>query len=449
MLQTRIPMGLLELCLLPLLMPQQPAPQGNAASPAPVAASQAPPGDAHTTTAPAASADPTEVTALKAAELAITTIDLEQLANLTQSKNTAVVTRATWLLGKRKDARAFELLHELAKTAPAAETRLQAMSALLRHANPTSAATAIAGLDDEDLRVRSVAAQILGRLRNPAGAAPLLALLDRSKSGPPASTPAATLDLQSAILALNDMVATEHLLTAATAIDLSKAPGTGPALTFYFQNLSAKLAPKDEALLLVAVLGHRESGLRRYAIERLADLADPTAVAALEGRLATEGPELRPLVEVAIARVRKQQHGEAAATNDAAPTDILQQLQHRWAAMSQNQQYVTAGFGGLFVLCTFVVFSMWRRRRRDLLANDVPVVTDLVAPSDEYLEELEEEAAAAADAAATLDEESRGESTEADDENSFVHAMANADGSDPDDAWAPTDGDNDADPQRA
>ena len=52
-------------------------------------------------------------------------------------------------------------------------------------------------------------------------------------------------------------------------------------------------------------------------------------------------------------------------------------------------------------------------------------------------------------AAETTEEELAEEPTDADGENSFVHAMANADGSDPDDAWAPADGDNDADPQRA
>jgi HEAT repeat protein len=449
-------MGLLELCLLPLLLPQQPASQAPTASPAPVAAATAPQGDGRPATAPAATADPVEVTELKAAEQGLATIDIEQLVALTASANPAVATRATWLLGQRKEPKAFEHLHELARSAPHTDMRLQAMSALLRHGNPTSAATAIAGLDDEDARVRSVAAQLLGRLRNPAGAAPLLALLDRSKKAKSQGPNQTTIDLQAAILALNDMEATEHLLTAATAIDASKAPGTGQALTFYFQNLSPRLAPRDEALLLVGVLGHRESMLRRYAIERLADLADPTASAALEGRLAQEGPELRPLLEVALARVRKQEHGQAQDAPKAPTDDVVQQLRERWSAMSQQQQYVTAGFAGLFVISSIFVFSMWRRRSRELLADDVPAVADLVAPSEEYLEELENEAAMAAEEAEAMaqTELTGGEeeqSAEDADDDSFVRAMTSGAEDEPDanDAWAPVLGDDsDTDPQR-
>lgn len=375
-------MALLELCLMTLLSPP-PAAQGPAASPAPVASTAAP-------------QDPsagTDAIALARAERSGKPVPVAELVAFTGSADAAVATRAAWLLGKQKDPQALPALASAATTSAVAGVRLQAMAALLRQGSPRSVDAAIRGLDDGDPQVRTIAAQLLGRLRNAAGRGPLLALLDRRAKADGPAVP--TTDLQAAILALNDMEATEQLLPAATALHDSEASGCGQALTFYFQNLSPKLAADDETTLLLSVLDHREVMLRRYAISRLGELEDPSTAAALQRRLGVEGPELRPLLEVAIARVQNQQHGAPAAA--AAATDLPSALRQRWEAMSAAQRLATAGGGGLLLVAVGALAIAWRRRRAAVLAGATPSAIDLVAPSDEY---LQAEAAAEATAAA-------------------------------------------------
>lgn len=380
-------MGLLELCLMTLLSPQQPASQVPPTSTQPAPGTNAP-------AATAATADQDALLRAEGAGKAGDPADPAELARLARSADAAVAARAAWLLGKQQGPQALEPLDDLARTSPHADVRLQAMATLLRQGTNRSVATAIHGLDDPDARIRTVAAQLLGRLRSPAAVAPLLALLDRSSKADAGTTPAT--DLQAAILALNDMDAVAQLLPAATAVHASKASGCDQALTFYFQNLSPKLPAKDEATLLVSVLDHREAMLRRYAISRLAELRDATTATALERRLGAEGQELRPLLEIALAQVRQQQHG-AETGGAAAPQGVLDRVSRRWQAMSEQQRLITAGFGGLLLVAVAAVVVLWRRRRAALFAEAAPSVTDLVAPSDDY---LAAEAAAAAEAEA-------------------------------------------------
>ncbi len=391
-------MGLLELCFLSLLLPQQPAPQLPSASPDPATATAA-----RQEPAPVAGdqPDPAEVLAMQAAERAGKDVDLQALEKLAGSHHAAIASRAAWLLGQQLSPQALEVLQTVATSVPHPDARIQAMAALLQKGNKNSVTAATAGLDDGDRRVRALAAQVLGKLRRPTSKAALLALLDRSTRATNSSEPA--IDVQAAILALNDMAATDQLLPAATAVQAGAANSCGQALTFYFQNLSPKLPKAEEVTLLLSVLDHREAMLRRYAISRLGELAEPTTAVALERRLGSEGPELRPLLEVALTRVRNQKHGDQPAQPTAENPGFLAGLQQRWNGLSEQQQMVTAGFGGLFVLaCTFVGF-MWRRRRRALVAATHASVTDLIAPSEEYLEDLEVKAQELASEAETVE----------------------------------------------
>lgn len=375
------PMGLLASCLLFVLTPQEPAPS-------------VPPPE----TTVAAASPQEELAALEKAGAAA---DPTQLAGLTATTEAAVANRAAWLLARSKDKRALESLHEVATASPHADARAHAMQAITRFQDVGSTACAVAALHDADRRVRTFAAQLLGKLKRPTAVEPLLSMIDESRTKPEKG---AATDLQAALLALHDLGAADQLLRAAMALHDSQAEGTGEALAFCCQDLAPKLAKTEQVTFLLAILAHREPLVRRYAIGRLAELEDPATAKALEGRLATEGNELRPLVELALAQVRKDKM--APPTDEVArATHNLQALAQTtkqwWLSLDPMQQLLAAGAPTVALL---VLALLLRRRRRRAAAAAAAATIALIQPSDEFVaqaaaeaEELAAEAAAAAD----------------------------------------------------
>jgi hypothetical protein len=372
-------MGLLELCLLSLMSPQAPTAPAPAASAA--AAVAAP------TTAPAASSNDRD--ALVALERAGDKAPSEELVRLASVEDPAIAARAAWILARGKDATRVEPLQRVVAGSPHATARAQALQGLLRHHDVSSTATAIAALDDGDRTVRTLAAELLGKLRRPTAIEPLLAVLDRARSG---TQPGPATDLQAALLALHDLGASEHLLRAATAIQDGKAEDTGAALTFLLQGLAGKLDPARQQTLALALLDHRELLVRRFAIGRLAELGQPSAASALEGRLAKEGDELRPLVEVALAQVRKD--------DLQPPTDELERALHNARAIQHAtarwwQKLSPVAKGGVVAAPVLLITVLWllaRRRRAAAAAASAAATVALVQPSEEYVEQMAEEA---------------------------------------------------------
>jgi HEAT repeat protein len=352
--------------------------------------------------------DPAEVEALAAAERAGARVDPSTLVPLVHSANAAIATRATWLLGSLKNPATFDQLASVAGGSPHADARFQAIAALLRGGEPRALTLAIAALDDSDRRVRTAGAQLLGRLRNQASATSLLALLDRGKELTEDGAPAT--DLQAALLALNDMGARPSLLPAAMALnEVDASAGAGEALTFFFQTHSPELGTKEELTLLLAVLDHREPLLRRYAIERIGELKDPMATSALEQRLPRESAELKPLLEVSLAAVRRDRDtppGDEIERAKANLKALATSLQQRWNALDDQQRMIAAGAGAGGLLLVFCVFALWRRaRRRAKAAAAAAATAAMVAPSDEYLSEMAEKAEALAEEAEQLADE--------------------------------------------
>jgi hypothetical protein len=370
-------MGLLELCLLSVLLPQDPAP------------------------APSSEQDP--AARLAALALDSDSADAEELLRLCVGDDPAVARRACWLLARSNRPEHVSALTEVLRRSTDADVRLHAMQGLRRRATPDVRSAVVAALEDDDRRVRTLAVQTLARLAAagvpPADVVPeLLALVDRRVEDA-ASGPAT--DVQAAVLTLSDLNATEHLLRMATAIHDGSALETGTSLAYCFQTLSPKLAPKDEVTTLVAVLNHREALLRRYAITRLAELADPTAASALEGRLATEGPELRPLVELALQQVRRDVQHRGGGEVERAQLGVealATKLAARWRALLPWQQALAGGTPLLVVALGWALARGARRRRQQEHAFEV---AQLVQPSDEFLAE----AAAEAEAAQWIDEQ--------------------------------------------
>lgn len=377
-------MGLLELCLLSVLSPQEPAstqdPPQPVAAPVPTVAIEVPQGTQD------------ERTKLKTAELAGSKADPQVLGELASAANEKIAARAAWLLGRLAGEAAVTATNTVVTASPHATARCHAMGALLRHASVSSVPAAIAALEDPDRIVRTYAAQLLGKLKRPAAVTPLLALLERGDKDASKDTKAT--DVQAALIALHDLGAREHLLRAATALDRHPAVGAGEALAYCFQGLSPKLDRGQEVTLLVAMLNHREQLLRRYVIGRLGVLADPTTAVALEGRLATEGPELRPLVEVALGQVRHDRTAEASEglqrVLDGAKA-VAAKARARWDGLSENGRWIVGG-APVALLLLLMVAGRLRRRRGERAAAAATMA--LVAPSDEHLQDLATEAEA-------------------------------------------------------
>lgn len=397
-------MGLLEFCLLSLLSPQEPAPAAAPTVPEVVA-----------------NATPEVVQGgereqLLAAEQAGAKADPRLLSQLTGSSEPAVAARAAWLLGRLTDASAADPLREVALQSPHAEARLQAMQALAQRNQLASFTTAVEALADADQRVRTLAAQMLGKLRRPAAIDPLMARIERGERSDGIAT-----DLQAALVALTDLAATDQLVRIATALEDRPAQGTGQALTWCFQELSPKLDPKDQTTVLVAALDHHEPLLRRYAIGRLGELAVPSTASALEGRLAKETAELRPLVEVALAQVRGLDEPRPADELERAfanAKSLFATARARWDRMPMQDRVVATTIP-VSLLLVLMLAGRLRRRRAQAFAAAATVA--LVAPSEEHLEQMAAEAeaeaeamAAAAEAEAMADEPVDGEDAETD-----------------------------------
>lgn len=372
-------MSLLASCLLFVVLPQEPTP----AAPTPAT----PAVETADTTAPAV--EPVSDQELLATlEQAGAAADPAALAQLTRSNDATVAVRAAWLAARLEGKDTLTPLHAIVASSQHADARVHAMQAIVTARNVASVECAIGALRDADRRVRTLAAQLLGKLQKPAATEPLLALLDDSRTK---VEPGDATDLQAALLALHDLGAKDHLLRAATAIHDGKAEATGTALAFCCQNLVPKLDQAEQTTFLLAVLGHREPLVRRYAIGRLAELEDPTTAKALEGRLGRETKELRPLLEVAIAQVRKDKA--------APPSDELQRATHNARALVHTAQTWWNGASmvqrgaavGAPVLLIAAVVLLVRRRRNRVDAASAAATMALVQPSEEYLQQAADE----------------------------------------------------------
>ena len=410
-------MALIELCLLSLVTAQAPdsnaqpanglapaAASASAQDPAPTQALPAarpnpeqpntPPATALQATAPPSPAqqqDPHQQdprVALHAAEQQGDLADALLLSELAMAADAQVAARAAWLLGKCSTAEHREKLAVIVTNSPHPEARLQALQAIRVQADARSTQLAISALGDDDRRVRTVAVQLLGKLRRPAAVEPLLELISTScklESAEPAS------DVQAALLTLTDLEASQHLLRMSTAINDGNAVGTGTALAYGFQTLSPKLPTEAETTVLIAVLDHKETMLRRYAITRLTELDSKNALTALEGRLGKEGNELRPLIEVAIAQIRH--------AGKEPPKDELERARENakalwarttiwWHGLMPTQQAMVGSAPAVLLVLLWLMRRAARRRHHD---EDAQLAAELVQPSDEYLEQQNEE----------------------------------------------------------
>lgn len=363
-------MGLIELCLLSLVTPQEPA-----APTAPAVAVQAP-------VAPAEQGPRALLVQLEAAG---DYADASALAALTSCEDAEVAARAAWLLAASRNQTHVAALPDVFDQSPHADARLHAMNGLLQRGDTASTATAIEGLEDEDRRVRTVAAQLLGKLRRPASVEPLLRLV---RAGAERSAPGDATDVQAALLALADLGASGHLLRMATG--LGEVAGCGAALTFAFQQLSPDLEPRQETTTLIAVLDHPEQLLRRYAITRLTELAEPRSVAALEARLDREGPALVPLLEVAVGQLRG--NGSAQPANEVERAvrnaeNLAARAAAWWSGLRLTDQVALCAIPSALLVGLWLVQRSLRNRA---FQQDAQAAAALASHSEDYYDDHDE-----------------------------------------------------------
>lgn len=325
---------------------------------------------------------------LRAIEQGTADASADVLLALTTCDDEAVACRAAWLLGSSDDEACRPMLLLVAERSPHTSARRQAITAFRRHAKVDHIPVLLRLLEDDDRTVRAISAQLLARNPRPAIVEPLLQLLHlHSKRADGEATTDAAPDVVAAVLALTDAGAAEHLLRMATAIDDGDVEGAGEALAYAFNQLSSKLPKKAETTALVAVLDHREPLLRRYAITRLAEIGDPKVATALEGRLGSEGRELRPLIEVAMAQIA---HDNTAAPNDeferaGSNARVLWAKAVRWWNQATTPAKAAAASVPVVLLAMLWLLRRASRRRADRL--DAARTAELLQPSDDYTDD--------------------------------------------------------------
>ncbi|MFK7741379.1 MAG: hypothetical protein AB8H80_13770 [Planctomycetota bacterium] len=328
-------------------------------------------------------------TMLQEAEEAFAEADPAILVALTACDNAHVATRAAWLLGQTGNPEHTAALPIIAQRSLHADARVQALSAYRKHADQTAMPLAIKLLEDDDRRVRTLAAQLLGKHPRPASVEPLLGLI-RSQREIPADAAGAATDVEAALLTLTDLGAANQLVRMATEVDDGNVRSAGEALAYAFSILSPRLSEDREATTLLAVLDHKELLLRRYAITRLTQLGNPTALSAMEARLAKESDELRPLLEVAVTQLR---HDSGAYADDevgraSANAKVLwSRTQKRWEGMSLLQKVLVGATPVVLIVLILLIRGFSKRRS---LSQDAIATAALVAPSDAYAEDGDE-----------------------------------------------------------
>lgn len=411
-------MRLLELCLLTVLSPQDPTPAPTSTE-TPTVVAPATPEPSVQTTQPKAEQDPADVVAK--AEQAGDQFDGDALVRVTHGEDEALANRAVTVLAKAKKGAGSPFLQQIVANGKHATTRALAMQALSRNPEVGITSTAIEALEDQDRRVRTFAAETLGKLRRPAAVEPLLAVLDRTRTDAPAGV---ATDVQAALLALHDLAATDKLLRAATAVHDGKAEGAGEALAYYLQERSHQLPRGDELTLLLAVLGHREQLVRRFAIGRLAELGESSAVPALERRLGVENDQLRPMLEGALMQLRRdpmQEPGDELARAKANAKVLLHKATTWWKAASPTEQGIAAGSPVVLLL---LAWALGRSRRKKAAAAEAAAMAAMVAPSEEYAEQVAAEAAELVAAAEEVAQQEEAVAAEADATGDEVFAAA-------------------------
>lgn len=347
------------------------------------------PGDAEAQPAPAVETVHTEppaadeLEALRALEAAARP-DTDKLLALLQSQHPTVVARAAWIAGKRHLTAAVPALAEILGSATDLAVRQHCAAALCQLKDKRALAAATAALSDDDVRVRTLAAMLLGNLGSTAATDALLGMIDeREHDG---NTGKRT-DVVAAILALADLGTAASLLPTASAITHDDAD-LGTALAYMFQRHSPSLQKRDEAVLLMAVLTHPATALRRYAIQRLGELRDPSAASALQGRLASEDRELQPVLEVALAAVRGDTGGGKTAndlwdTTKANFTTLVAKGKQRWAALDETRRMLLLGCAGVGLLA---LLGFTRLRARARRRARVEAAAALVAASPDLID---------------------------------------------------------------
>ncbi|GAB4146260.1 MAG: hypothetical protein Fur0037_14290 [Planctomycetota bacterium] len=326
--------------------------------------------------------DPGEVRALAEAERG-KDLDPERIASLLRSSHHSVAARAAWLVGRKKARNCLPALCETASKTGDETVLLHCMAALDEMPSKAALGAALRGLGASDVRVRAIAARLLGKIGSTAAVEPLVALVDeRVKEGNWSDSP----DVVAAIASLSDLGTPSLLLPLASAIPADD-PAVGQALAFLFQRLSPTMAAGEEAVLLMATLDHPCRALRRYSVQRLGELRNPAASRALEARLAAEDPEMQKIVEVALAATQRPQVPSENDLWNKARTNaqaLWGMARTRWEAMDSSRRLPLAGCAALGLIALLGVLRMQARARR--IAREEEAAA-LVAASPEWLEQ--------------------------------------------------------------
>ncbi len=314
-------------------------------------------------------ADSTELFSaiLQAEQRGIATVP-QRVVDALHHSNPAVACRAAFALGELRALDAVPDLCEALTAHPEEAVRLQAMVALNKIADQRSSKAVIQGLLSNNAALRTLAANTLGQLRATEAIEGLLALLEREAGSD-------RRDRVAALVALADIGDAACLAPAAASVRAEDAHEM-KALAYLFQVLSPKLAPPAEVTELGKATGHPAAAVRRYAMQRLAELGSHSTAALPQlQRRATddEDGQLRALAAMAVRGIEAAQAGTTPATPGSA------------ASKTPSRTTLALGAGGAaLVVGLFGLFFLRRRSRRRAEAED-----ELEAAHAEHEDDLE------------------------------------------------------------
>lgn len=283
-----------------------------------------------------------------------------EIVRYLDSESPHIVSRAVYALGKLRSSQAVPRIIELATKHESVDVRQQAIKALTNLGDRRSVQASMHLLADPDATVRKLAAANLGRLKAAEAKDELVALIARASRDP-----AADEDGAAALLALGEIGDATVLLRAAGSTGGS-GKKTEEALVWMFQTLAPKVGADEEPKTLMAVLDHTSTLLRRFAIQRLGELKDPRAAAALESRLGVENDQLRPLVEVSLSAIRGGTAGENTGVAGLARR-AMDSTQSAVSSIWNDPRWrtlIVAVLAFLAVLAVGLTVAIKRQRRR-------------------------------------------------------------------------------------
>ncbi len=216
-----------------------------------------------------------------------------EVENLLQDEDEAVAARAAYALGKFKVKAAVPLLIRIARDSGKKVLRRYSVYALMKIGDNRAETVFLEKLKDPDPVARGLAATGLEKIKSRKAGKAIGRSLFNSVNAPSQ----VKVRLLKAMAHLGGPEDVYELLLSIGPKDPREVVEAG---VYALERITPTLPSEREVSLLCHMLDHPVYDVRRYAVERLAELGSADAIGPLKERLKVEGPKLANLLGLAI-----------------------------------------------------------------------------------------------------------------------------------------------------